>query len=114
MTGELFDLRELRQLLTPAERMEKVREVVRAAQLGVKYVYSMREVCGILHWSKDQIYDALHSYKIDGFYILSLVRIAWWSLAEYLLDPAEDLDDVLHNFIESLPKKPPRKEEPAC
>jgi len=114
VANELFDIRELRQPLTPSERMRQVHEVVRSARLGVKYVYSMREVCGILHWSKDQVYDALHTYKIDGFYVLSLVRIAWWSLAEYLLDPADDMDNLFYELVDSLPRKESGKERVKC
>lgn len=114
MANELFNFRHLVRPLTPAQRMDAVKAVVAAARLGLKYMYSVREVAGILHWSKDMVYDALHSYKIDAFHVLGLVRVAWWSLAEYLLDPAEDLDDVFCRFIESLPRKTPRKEESAC
>ena len=65
----------------------------------------MKEVAGILHWSKDMIYDALYLYRIDGFRVLSLVRIPWWSLAEYLLDPADDIDTLFYAMIDSLPHK---------
>lgn len=105
MANELFNFRELVQPLTPDQRLRAVETVVRDALYGLKYVYSMKEVAGILHWSKDMIYDALHLYRIDGFRVLSLVRIAWWSLAEYLLDSAEDIDSLFYAMIESLPHR---------
>lgn len=105
MTNELFNFRELVQPLTPDQRLRAVETVVRDALYGLKYVYSMKEVAGILHWSKDMIYDALYLYRIDGFRVLSLVRIAWWSLAEYLLDPADDIDALFYGMIDSLPHK---------
>lgn len=105
MANELFNFRELVQPLTPDQRLGAVETVVRDALYGLKYVYSMKEVAGILHWSKDMIYDALYLYRIDGFRVLSLVRIAWWSLAEYLLDPADDIDTLFYAMIDSIPHK---------
>ena len=105
MANELFNFRELVQPLTPDQRLRAVETVVRDALYGLKYVYNMKEVAGILHWSKDMIYDALYLYRIDGFRVLSLVRIAWWSLAEYLLDPADDIDALFYAMIDSLPHK---------
>lgn len=105
MANELFNFRELVQPLTPDQRLSAVETVVRDALYGLKYVYTMKEVAGILHWSKDMIYDALYLYRIDGFRVLSMVRIAWWSLAEYLLDPAADIDASFYAMIDSLPRK---------
>lgn len=105
MANELFNFRELVQPLTSDQRLRAVETVVRDALYGLKYVYSMKEVAGILHWSKDMVYDALHLYRIDGFRVLSLVRIAWWSLAEYLLDPTDDIDALFYAMIDSLPHK---------
>ena len=105
MANELFNFRELVQPLTPEQRMSAVKAVIRDARYGLKYVYTMKEVAGILHWSKDMVYDALHLYRIDAFRVLSLVRIAWWSLAEYLLDPADDIDSLFYAMIDSLPRK---------
>lgn len=105
MANELFNFRELVQPLTPDQRLRAVETVVRDALYGLKYVYSMKEVAGILHWSKDMVYDALHLYRIDGFRVLSLVRIAWWSLAEYLLDSTDDIDALFYAMIDSLPHK---------
>lgn len=105
MTKELFNSRELVQPLTADQRARAVQTIVRDACYGLKYVYNMKEVAGILHWSKDMIYDALHLYRIDGFRVLSLVRIPWWSLAEYLLDPVDDIDTLFYAMIDSLPHK---------
>lgn len=105
MANELFNFRELVQPLTAEQRLQAVKTIVQDAFYGLKYVYSMKEAAGILHWSKDMIYDALYLYRIDGFRVLSLVRIAWWSLAEYLLDPADDIDALFYAMIDSLPHK---------
>ena len=110
MAKELFNFRELVQPLTPPQRLSAVKDIVRSAQYGIKYTYTMKEAAGILHWSKDQVYDALYMYKIDGFRVLSIIRIAWWSLAEYLLDPAEDVDFFFDAMIKSLPKKKGQEE----
>lgn len=105
MANELFNFREFVQPLTPEQRIAVVKDIIQNASYGIKYVYTMKEVAGILHWSKDMVYDALHMYRIDGFRILSIIRIAWWSLAEYLLDPADDIDSLFYSMIESIPRK---------
>ena len=35
----------------------------------------------------------------------TIVRIPWWSFAEYLIDPAEDMEEALQEYIKSLPHK---------
>ncbi len=66
MANELFNFRELVQPLTPDQRLRAVETVVRDALYGLKYVYSMKDMSGNLHWSKDMIYDALFYAMIDS------------------------------------------------
>lgn len=103
--NELFDIKELRKSLTQSERKTAAKRIINAANLGKQYCYTLREAAGILHWSYDQIFDAVHFFKIDSFHILGLVRIPWWSLAEYLIDPADDIDSVFSRYIASLPRR---------
>lgn len=105
--NELFDIKELRKSLTQTERKTAAKRIIKAANLGKQYCYTLREAAGILHWSYDQIFDAVHFLKIDSFHILGLVRIPWWSLAEYLIDPADDIDSVFSRYIASLPRRDP-------
>ena len=90
--NELFDIKELRKSLTQSERKTAAKRIINAANLGKQYCYTLREAAGILHWS---------------FHILGLVRIPWWSLAEYLIDPADDIDSVFSRYIASLPRRDP-------
>lgn len=60
---------------------------------------------GILHWSYDQIFDAIHFYRLDAVVFLNLVRIPWWSLAEYLADPADDIDRATAEYLQSIPRR---------
>lgn len=106
---ELFDLKDLRRPLTFAQRQSQLQAIVRSAKLGRQFFYSMKQVAGILHWSYDQIFDAVHLFKIDSVGFLNLIRIPWWSLAEYLIDPAEDVDKAASDWIQSIPL---RKEAP--
>lgn len=106
--NELFDIKSLRKTLTLTERKTTAKKIIKAASLGIKYCYTLKEAAGILHWSYDQIFDAVHSFKIDCFHILGLVRIPWWSLAEYLIDPADDIDSVFNRYISSLPRREKR------
>ena len=104
---ELFDnLKEYRPALTPAQRKEQASKIIHHAKLGAQYAYSLSEAASILHWSYDQIVDAVNFYKIDAFRVLSIVRIPWWSLAQYLLDPADDIDKAYNAYINALPRKP--------
>lgn len=91
--------------LTEQQRINAAKDVIKQAKYGVKYAYTMSEVAGILHWSYDQIFDAIHFFKLDAYQILSLVRVPWWSFAEYLIDPAEDVDDLFQKYLDKIPRK---------
>ena len=102
---ELFSISELRQPLTPEEKEELIERIVRHAQIGYQYMYDVREAAGLMHISYDEIQTLLNFYKLDCFTIRdTVIRIPWWSLAEYLLDPAEDMETALQDYLKSLPK----------
>lgn len=101
----LFDVKEFREPLSLAQRQNAVKKIVLNAKLKNKLSYTTNEACGILHWSKDQMFDALHFFKLDSFEVLSCVRIPWWSLAEFLLFPGDEIDAVFNKWINSIPQK---------
>lgn len=102
---ELFNVKELRTPLSESQRFSAAKKVIAAAQLGIKYCYKIKEAAGILHWSDDQMFEAIKYYRIDAVEALGMVRIPWWSLAEYLIDPADDVDKCMTKYLESIPHK---------
>lgn len=102
---ELFDLKELRRPLSSSQRRAQLFSVVNSARLGRQFFYTMKQAAGILHWSYDQIFDAIHFYRLDAVVFLNLVRIPWWSLAEYLADPADDIDRATAEYLQSIPHR---------
>lgn len=102
---ELFDVKSLRQPLTVNQRLAAAKKIISAAKFGIKYSYKLKEAAGILHWSSDQIFDAVKFYKIDAIQVLGMIRIPWWALAEYLIDPADDVEKMLAQYVNSLPHK---------
>ncbi len=102
---ELFNVKELRTPLSESQRFSAAKRVIAAAQLGIKYCYKIKEAAGILHWSDDQMFEAIKYYRIDAVEALGMVRIPWWSLAEYLIDPADDVDKCMTKYLESIPHK---------
>lgn len=102
---ELFSISDLRQPLSPRERDALIDRIIRFARLGRQYMYDVREAAGLMHISYDEIQTLLNFYKLDCFTIRdTVIRIPWWSLAEYLLDPAEDMETALQDYLKSLPK----------
>jgi hypothetical protein len=99
--GELFDLTELRIPLTPDQKNTALRRIVTAARCGVKYSYTIKEACGILGISRDIIDCLIQSYRLDAVSIFGIYRITWYSLAEYILEPGEDIDEAVDEFIRS-------------
>lgn len=91
--------------LTEEQRITAAKDIIKSAKYGVKYAYSMSEIAGILHWSYDQMFDAIHFFKLDAYQVLSIVRIPWWSLAEYLIDPAEDVEYLFQKYLNKIPRK---------
>jgi hypothetical protein len=99
--GELFDLTELRVPLSPARKDAALRRVTSAARLGLKYTYTIKEAAGILSLSRDEVDYLVHSYCLDVLAIGTVYRVPWYSLAEYILDPGDDIDEALDEFIRS-------------
>lgn len=109
--GWLFSKDELSQPpLTQGEKESVIRRVIDNANLGAKYMYHVREACGLLHVTYDEMQTLLNYYKLDCVVIRdTIIRIPWWSLAEYLIDPAEDLEAAFYAYLKSLPHKEPEE-----
>ncbi|MDE5898936.1 MAG: hypothetical protein K2H09_06710 [Treponemataceae bacterium] len=103
--NELFSIAEYRQPLAESDRRSIVDQLICKARLGVRYMYSTREAAGLLHISYDEIRTMLCLYKLDCVVIRTAIRIPWWSLAEYLLDPADDLDAAVEEYIRTIPRR---------
>jgi excisionase family DNA binding protein len=99
--GELFDLTELRIPLSPVQKDAALRRIASAARLGLKYTYTIKEAAGILSLSRDEVDHLVHSYRLDVLAIGIIYRIPWYSLAEYILDPGDDIDEAFDEFIRS-------------
>jgi len=99
--GELFDLSELRIPLTSAQKDTTLRRIVDAARLGAQYAYTIKEACGILGISRDSMDFLIHTYRIDAVSFGTIYRITWYSLAEYILEPGDDVDEVFYEYIRS-------------
>lgn len=102
---ELFDLSELIQPLTQEDKENLVAEIVKSAKLGRQFMYGVRETAGMLHITYDEIQTLLCTYRLDAINVLTAIRIPWWSLCEYLLDPAEDIDKMVDKYIKTIPQK---------
>lgn len=111
---ELFSISELRQPLTNEEKEVLIRCIIRNAQTGLQYMYEVREAAGMMHISYDEIQTLLNFFKLDCIVIRdTIIRIPWWSLAEYLIDPAEDMEIALQAYLKSLPHREPEEKKTA-
>lgn len=109
---ELFSISDLRQLLSPEEKDALIDRIIRFARLGRQYMYDVREAAGLMHISYDEIQTLLNFYKLDCIVIKdTIVRIPWWSLAEYLIDPADDMETALQDYLKALPHKEPEEKK---
>jgi len=102
--GELFDITELRIPLTPDQKNIALRRIIDAARLGAQYTYTLKEACGILGISRDSMDFLIHTYRMDAVSIGTIYRITWYSLAEYIIDPGDDIDEVFYEYIRSQPR----------
>lgn len=100
-SGELFDLSELRVPLSSHQKDAALCRIVSAARLGVQYTYTIKQAAGILSVSRDTMDYLIHSYRLDTLVIGIIYRIPWYSLAEYILDPGDDIDRVFYEYIRS-------------
>ena len=103
---QLFTAKELRQPpLTPQEKRSLVDSLYKKAKAGVRYLYDVQETAGMLRLTIDEMQGLIYSYKIDCVKIRALLRLPWWSIAEYVIDPADDIDKAVDEWLKSLPHK---------
>jgi hypothetical protein len=106
VTGELFepnDIKQCRAELTAAERENALRDSIRNARLGIKYFYTLRETCGILRCTYDELMTILSRYRLDAVLFRSVYRVPWYSLCEYLLDSEDDdLKEALDEYLQAI------------
>jgi len=106
--GELFDTSEIQQCRRPLGQREKdsiTREIVRKARYGIKHFYSLRETCGILHCSYDELMTIISLFKIDVILVRSAYKVPWWDLAGYILDKEDDLEDALNEYLRKIARR---------
>ncbi len=101
----LFSKEEMSQPpLTDGQKQSLIRRIIDSADQGWQYMYKVREAAGLLHLTYDEIQTLLNYYKLDCVVIRdTIIRIPWWSLAEYLIDPAEDLEAAFYAYLKTLP-----------
>jgi hypothetical protein len=107
--GELFDISEIkvcRGSLTKEKREVSAREIIQRARMRIKYFYTLRETCGILHCSYDELLTLITKYRLDVIFFLSARRIPWWDLAGFMLDTDDDLEEALHEYLQAIARKP--------
>ena len=100
--GELFETEEIkwcRSPLTAAGRETAVRDIIRKVKLSTKFFYTIKETCGILHCSYDELLTLINQYRLDVVLFLSAYRVPWWDLCGYLLDPEDDLEEALNEYL---------------
>jgi len=101
----LFSKEEMSQPpLTDGQKQSLIRRIINSADQGWQYMYKVREAAGLLHLTYDEIQTLLNYYKLDCIVIRdTIIRIPWWSLAEYLIDPAEDVEAAMNEYLKTLP-----------
>jgi len=109
--GELFDSSDIRQCRQPLCLQDKdtlVKEIIQNAKRGVKYFYSIREACGILRCTYDEMMTTLAAYRLDAILFRAVYRIPWWELAGYILDDCNDLEGALDEYLQKNLRRSPR------
>ena len=103
---ELFIKEELKQPVLSAEDKEAIVEnLIRRAKLGVQFLYDVNETAQMLRLTIDEMQGLIYSYRLDCTSIRTTLRIPWWSICEYLIDPAEDVDKAVAEYLKTLPQK---------
>ncbi|MDR2186366.1 MAG: hypothetical protein LBO80_11985 [Treponema sp.] len=106
--NELFEIEEIKRCrfpLTPAGREKAVREIINKARLNTKFFYTLKETCGILHCSYDELLTLINRYRLDVVLFLSAYRVPWWDLCGYLLDPEDDLEEALDEYLRTISRR---------
>lgn len=99
---ELFEnLRQYRTPLTKSERDNAVAEIIRKMRLKVKYFYSTKEVCAILHCSRDELQTILNYYRLDAILFLSVYRISWYDLIGYILCDLDEKHETPEEILDA-------------
>lgn len=111
----LFSKEEMSQPpLTDGQKQSLIRRIIDSADQGWQYMYKVREAAGLLHLTYDEIQTLLNYYKLDCIVIRdTIIRIPWWSLAEYLIDPAEDVEAAMNEYLKALPHREPEEKKTA-
>lgn len=106
MTSDLFSAEDLKQPpLTHKEKDELIEDLIYRARIGIQFLYSLSEVASKLRISIDVMQGLIYSYKLDCTRIRSVLRVPWWSLVEYLSDPADDIDEAVRDYLQTIPHK---------
>lgn len=102
----LFTNEELKQPgLTEDEKECLIQKLIDRAELGVQFLYGVYETADMLRLTIDEIQGLIYSYRLDCTSIRTTLRIPWWSICEYLIDPAEDVDKAVAEYLKTLPQK---------
>ncbi|MDO5331808.1 MAG: hypothetical protein Q4E99_03935 [Bacillota bacterium] len=103
---EFFTTEELKQPeLTEHDKHEIIENLLRRAKLGVQFLYDVHETANMLRLTIDEMQGLIYSYRLDCTSIRTTLRIPWWSICEYLIDPAEDVDKAVQDYLKTLPQK---------
>lgn len=106
MIDGLFTSEDLKQPpLTESDKERILDNLVKKANWGVQYFYDVYETANLLHITIDEMQGLIYSFKLDCTRIRTALRVPWWSICEYLLDPAEDVDKAVMDYLKTLPKK---------
>lgn len=102
----LFTYEELKQPpLTQTQKKDLLKELKHRADFGAQYLYDVKITAAMLHLSYDEMQTLIYSYKIDAVAVRASIKIPWWSISEYIIDPADDLEEALRNYVQSLPHR---------
>lgn len=103
---ELFTRDEYKQPdLTAEDKEYLIQKLIYQAKYGMQYLYGVYETANMLRLTIDQMQGLIYSYKLDCTSIRTALRVPWWSICEYLIDPAENVDKAVAEYIRSLPQK---------
>lgn len=103
---EFFSTEELKQpALSLDEKEELIHNLIERARLGVQFMYGVYETASMLRLTIDEMQGLIYSFKLDCTSIRTILRVPWWSICEYLIDPADDIDKAVAEYLKSLPHK---------
>lgn len=109
---QLFSNEELKQPeLSAEEKYALIHKLIDRAKFGVQFLYGVNETANMLRLTIDEMQGLIYSYKLDCTSIRTTLRVPWWSICEYLIDPADDVDKAVTDYLKSLPQKKYKKSE---